>query len=289
MTVPTCSRHPERETYISCQRCGRPICPECMRQAAVGFHCPECVAEGHRTQRRPRTPFGGSIHARDTLVTMALIAVNVVVFVVVTAAGPTGRQVALDLAMISGDVRLRGLPVDAGVVNGDYWRLITSAFVHLNVMHLLFNVVAIFFIGANLERALGRWRYLALYLVSCLTAGVAVYWFSPPIAVTYGASGGVFGLLAGALVVYRKLGYDISGLLVLLAINLFYTFAAPGISWQGHLGGLVGGLIGAAALAYAPRRRRGQVQAIAFVGLTILCLALVAVRTMMLSDPILTG
>jgi membrane associated rhomboid family serine protease len=260
-----------------------------MHQAAVGFQCPECVAEGHRTQRSPRTAFGGAIHARDTLVTMALIAVNVAVYIVVTAAGPSGRRVAVDLAMISGDVRLRGLPVDAGVVNGDYWRLITSAFVHLNFMHLLFNVVAIFFIGANLERVLGRWRYLALYLISCLTAGVAVYWLSPPVAVTYGASGGVFGLLAAALVVYRKMGYDISGLLVLLAINLFYTFAAPGISWQGHLGGLVGGLVAAVALVYAPRRRRGPLQVVAFVGLTVLCLALVAVRSVMLSDPLAVG
>lgn len=283
MTVPTCGAHPDRETYISCQRCGRPICPECMRPASVGFHCPQCVAEGQRTQRVPRTAFGGRLHARDTLVTMTLVGVNVVMFILISVLGPVGDRLVLDLSMISGEVRLRGLPLGAGVADGEVWRIMTSAFVHTGFTHLLFNMVAIGIIGTNLERVLGRWRYLTLFLVSCLTAGTAVYWLSPAAAVTYGASGGVFGLLAAALVVYRRQGYDVSGLLILLALNLFFTFTVPNISWQGHIGGLVGGLVAAAALAYAPRRRRTALHVVAFVGLTALCVVLIAARTLLLA------
>lgn len=283
MTGPTCYRHPDRETYISCQRCGRPICPECMRPASVGFHCPECVAEAGKTRRVGRTAFGGKVHARDTLVTMSLITANAVLFVVITLTGGVGSPVSLELAMLSGEVPLRGIGPDSGVAAGEFWRIMTSSFVHTAFLHLLFNMVAIGFIGPNLERVLGRWRYLGLYLLSCLTAGVAVYWLSPPVALTYGASGGVFGLLAAALVVYRKQGYDVSALLLLLGLNLFFTFSVPNISWQGHIGGLVGGLIAAAALAYAPRDRRTQLQVAAFVGLTVVCLVLIAVRTLVLS------
>ncbi|HET7328823.1 MAG TPA: rhomboid family intramembrane serine protease [Nocardioidaceae bacterium] len=254
-----------------------------MRPASVGFQCPECVAEGRKSQRVGRTAFGGKVHARDTLVTVSLIAVNVVIFLVVTALGPAGDQLVLELSMLSGEVPLRGIGPDSGVAAGEFWRIITSSFVHTGFLHLLFNMVAIGFIGPNLERVLGRWRYLALFLLSCLTAGTAVYWLSPPAALTYGASGGVFGLLAAALVVYRKQGYDVSALLLLLGVNLFFTFSVPNISWQGHIGGLVGGLITAAALAYAPRRGRTALHSAAFVGLTVLCVALIAARSFMLS------
>lgn len=280
---PTCYRHPDRETYISCQRCGRPVCPECMRPASVGFQCPECVAQGRKTQRTGRTAFGGKVHARDTLVTVSLIVVNVAVFAVISLLGGTGNQVVFDLAMLSGEVPLRGIGPEAGVASGEYWRIMTSSFVHTAFLHLLFNMVAIGFIGPNLERVLGRWRYLGLYLLSCLTAGVAVYWLSPAVSLTYGASGGVFGLLAAALVVYRRQGYDVSSLLLLLAVNLFFTFSVPNISWQGHIGGLVGGLVTAAALVYAPRERRTALQLVAFVGLTGLCLVLIGLRTLTLS------
>lgn len=255
-----------------------------MRPASVGFQCPQCVNEGRRSQRPARTAFGGRIHARDSVVTMTLIGVNVAMFIVVTALGRAGDRLVLDLSMISGEAQLRGLPLGTGVAEGEFWRIMTSSFVHTGVTHLLFNMVAIGLIGTNLERVLGRSRYLSLFLVSCLTAGTAVYWFSPPASVTYGASGGVFGLLAAALVVYRKQGYDVTALLVLLAINLFFTFSIPNISWQGHLGGLVGGLVAAAALAYAPRARRTMLQVTAFVGLTALCLVLIALRTLVLTS-----
>jgi membrane associated rhomboid family serine protease len=254
-----------------------------MRPASVGFQCPQCVDEGRRSQPDPRTAFGGRIHARDSVVTMTLIGINVAMFVVVSALGRTGDLLVLDLSMVSGEAQLRGLPSGSGVAEGEFWRILTSSFVHTGLTHLLFNMLAIGLIGTNLERVLGRSRYLALFLVSCLTAGTAVYWLSPPAAVTYGASGGVFGLLAAALVVYRKQGYDVRALLVLLAINLFFTFTVPNISWQGHIGGLVGGLVAAAALACAPRERRTTLQVLAFAGLTALCLVLIALRTVVLS------
>lgn len=283
--VPTCTRHPDRETYISCQRCGRPICPECMNEAAVGFQCPDCVAEGRRGQPKVRTAYGGGIHARDTVVTISLIATNIAVFVAILATGGSASDLGEALSMVSGEVRLFGLPPDAGVVHGEYWRILTSAFVHIETYHLLFNMVAIGFIGSVLERLLGRWRYLALYLVSCLVAGATVYWLSPPDAMTYGASGGVFGLLAAALVIFRKQGYDTQWLLLLLGFNLVLTFTRGSISWQGHIGGLVGGLAVAAALAYAPRGRRRAVHASAIVAITVVSLALIAIRTLVLDVP----
>ncbi len=279
MAARTCPKHPDKETYISCQRCGRPICPDCMRPASVGFQCPECVAEGRRTQRQPRTAFGGRIHARDTAVSIAIIAVNVVVFLIITAGGTFGNRLFADWVMISGEVPLGGVPPDAGVANGEWWRLLSSSFVHAQIWHIGLNMLGVVVIGMHVERLLGRWRYLVLYLFSCLAAGVAVYWLAPANAVTFGASGGVFGLLGAGIILFRKRGYDISTLLVLLAINVVFTFTAGGISWQGHLGGLVGGLVGAAAFAYAPAKVRTVVQAAVYVVLVLVCVALVAART----------
>jgi membrane associated rhomboid family serine protease len=270
--VPHCYRHPDRETYISCQRCGRPICPECMNQAAVGFHCPQCVAEGRASRAQVRTAYGGVVRGTDNIVTLVLIGLNVAMFVLIQATGGAGSALLRETVMFP-----------AGVAAGQWWRLVTSMFVHVELLHLFFNMFALWIFGPGLERLLGRGRFVALYLLSGLAGSVAVHWLSGPGTPTLGASGAVFGLLGAALVVSVRRGYDASWLLALLGINLVFTFLAPNISWQGHLGGLVAGLAMGAALAWAPRRLRAVVHYGMFAVVLALCLLLIVVRTAQLT------
>jgi membrane associated rhomboid family serine protease len=278
-TIPHCYRHPERETYISCQRCGRPICPDCMRQAAVGFQCPDCVRAASASAPTVRTPFGGKATASTSAVTVALIVVNIAVFVIANATG----------GMAGGFTRSTGLLPDAtgfapgagleGVAQGAYWELITSMFLHLGLLHVALNMIGLWIFGSFLESALGRWRYLALYLLSGLVGSVTVYCLAPPTSFSLGASGSIFGLFAAALVVMLRQRRDVTQLLVLLALNLVMTFTVPAVSWQAHVGGLFAGLVMGAGFAYAPRSARTAVQT-AIVGvLTVACVALVILRT----------
>jgi membrane associated rhomboid family serine protease len=266
--VPHCYRHPDRETYISCQRCGRPICPECMQQASVGFHCPECVAEARASQAKVRTAYGGVVRGGQNVVTKVLLGLNVAMFLLIQATGGGTSRVLFETVLFPSEVAA-----------GEWWRLLTSTFVHVQLLHILFNMFALWVFGPGLEQLLGRARFLALYLLSGLAGSVAVYLLSDPGTPTLGASGAVFGLLGAALVVSVRRGYDASWLLGLLGINLAFTFLARGISWQGHLGGLVGGLLLGAVLAWAPRRLRTPLQIAAFVGVFALCVLLIVVRT----------
>src|SRR3954454_11556632 len=199
LTAPSCYRHPGRETYIRCQRCDRPICPDCMRQAAVGFQCPECVREGAKTVRQPRTAFGGR-PASDGLVTRALIGLNAVVFVLILATGGGSSDVLARLWLVPtsvcGQQNLQGqcTQVITGVSDGAWWQLLTSTFTHVQIWHIGFNMLALYVLGPQLEAMLGRWRFLALYLLSGLFGSAAVYWLSPTNAPTLGASGAIFGL-----------------------------------------------------------------------------------------------
>lgn len=276
-SAPHCYRHPDRETYISCQRCGKPICPDCMRQAAVGFHCPDCVSTGSASMPRPRTAYGGTVRGSDNIVTLTLIGLNVAMFLLIQITGGGRSPLVLETALIPGQLPFP--PLDQGVSDGQWWRLVTSMFVHVDLLHVLFNMFALWIFGPGLERMLGRARFLALYLLSGLTGSVAVYWLTPAATLTYGASGAVFGLLGAALVVSVRRGYDVSWLLGLLGINLVFTFLAPNISWQGHLGGLVGGLAMGAVLALAPRRLRTVAHVAAFAAVFVVCVLLVVVRT----------
>jgi membrane associated rhomboid family serine protease len=266
--IPHCYRHPDRETYISCQRCGRPICPECMRQASVGFQCPQCVAEGRVSTPRPRTVYGGRVRAGDNVATLTLIGINVVMFLLILISGGGGSRLLSETVLF---------PV--AVANGEWWRLLTATFVHVQFFHLFFNMFALWIFGPVLESMLGRVRFVTLYLLSGLVGSVAVYWLSAPNIPTLGASGSIFGLLGAALVVSVRRGYDVTWLLGLLGINLVFTFVATNISWQGHLGGLVGGLAIGAAIAWAPRRFRTLVQVLVFGAIFALCLVLIALRT----------
>ncbi|MEU4510793.1 rhomboid family intramembrane serine protease [Nonomuraea wenchangensis] len=262
--VPTCYRHPDKETWVRCQRCERPICPDCMRDAAVGFQCPECVAEGNRGIRQARSTFGGNV-VRTPIVTYTILVINLLIF---GAQYLTGDRVTGELAMWP-----------AGVALGEqYHRLITAAFVHGGVMHILFNSWALYVVGPYLERSFGHARYLAIYLLSALGGSVLGLWLDPLSQPTVGASGAIFGLFGAVFVVGRRLNMDVRGIAVLIAINLAITFVVSGISWTGHVGGLITGSLLAAAVAYAPSRNRTLWQAATIAGVLIVLIALVLVR-----------
>ncbi|MGR6913344.1 rhomboid family intramembrane serine protease [[Actinomadura] parvosata] len=263
--VPTCYRHPDKETWVRCQRCERPICPDCMRDAAVGFQCPECVAEGNKGIRQARSTFGGNV-VRTPIVTYALLVINVLIF---GAQYLVGDRLTGELAMWPGGV----------AVYGEYHRLITAAFVHGSVFHILFNCWALFVVGPYLERAFGHVRYTALYLISALGGSVLGLWLDPLNQPTVGASGAIFGLFGAVFVVGRKLNMDVRGMAVLIVLNLAITFLVPGISWTGHVGGLITGSLLAGALAYAPKNSRTLWQVLAIAAALVLLAVLVLLRT----------
>jgi membrane associated rhomboid family serine protease len=267
-TTPACYRHPDRATYVQCTRCNRYICPECMRDAAVGHQCAECVNQGAKTVRQPKTAFGGQQRSVP-VVTYGLIAVNVAMFILQTVS----TKVQGELVLWS-----------PGVAQGDLYRLLSSAFLHYGITHLLFNMWALYVIGPPLEMWLGRLRFTALYVLSALGGSVLVYLLSPLTASTAGASGAVFGLFGASFVVGKRLNLDVRWVVGLIAINLAFTFVIPlissqNISWQGHIGGLVTGAVVAAAFAYAPRQGRNPVQAVVTVAILVLFALLIWWRT----------
>jgi membrane associated rhomboid family serine protease len=167
-----------------------------------------------------------------------------------------------------------------GVADGAWWQLVTSQFTHVQLWHIAGNMLALYFLGPQLEAVLGRARFLALYLVAGLAGSVTVLWLSSETGLTVGASGAIYGLFAAIGVVAHKVGGDLRSLVGLLVVNLFITFAVPNISWQGHLGGLAGGALIAALLVYAPRQRRAAVQWAGLAALAVVLLALAVVRAL---------
>ena len=279
--VPVCYRHPRREAHIRCVRCERPICPDCMVQASVGFQCPECVRSGHSTTRIARTAFGGRIAPNKTLVTYTLIAINVVFFLIQQSSGTF--QLRYDL--IPGPVRLflNGVPSVAGVADGEYYRLVTSMFLHSGITHILFNMWALYVVGAPLEAMLGRVRYTALYFLSGLGGSALVYLLAAQGSETLGASGAIFGLFGALFVVGRRINLDIRPVGFIIIANLVLTFMLPNISWQGHVGGLVSGAALAGAWAYAPRKYRVPIQLGSSVVLAVVIALIVFMRTQALA------
>ena len=278
--VPTCYRHPGRETYVSCVRCERYACPDCMRSASVGQQCVECVGEGARSTRRARTTFGGRPVASAT-VTWTLVAINVAVFLV-TWVRP---GIVNDLEMLGYAAYTQGGPMH-GVAAGESYRLITSAFLApatglsgLGFMDILFNMWALIFVGPSLEGLLGRARFLAVYVLSAIGGGVMYYYLAPPNYPAVGASGAIFGLFGAWFVVSRRLKLDTRGIVVLIAINLALSlFLHNIIAWQDHIGGLLTGALLTAAYVYAPRKNRAVIQVAATVAVVVLMAVAVVVR-----------
>ncbi|MGP4109642.1 rhomboid family intramembrane serine protease [Streptomyces sp. 4N509B] len=277
--VATCYRHPDRTTAVGCSRCERPICPSCMIAAPVGHQCPECV-HGAATVRavraaQPRTIAGATVTSDTALVTTVILGINAVVFL---AALIGGDRFVTDFDMI-------GYAWDpltgtwTGVAAGEWWRLLTSAFLHQEIWHIALNMLALWFLGRPLEGVLGRTRYVALYLISGLAGSTLEYVLAAQNQPALGASGAIFGLFGATAVLMRRLNQDMRPVAVLLGINLVITFAWSNISWEGHIGGLVAGTAIAYAMVHAPARRRTLVQVAACAVVLLVILVACLVRT----------
>lgn len=266
--VPVCPRHPDRVSYVRCQRCHRPACPECQRPAAVGIQCVDCVNEARSRVPTTRTVLGGRAREGRPVVTITIIAMCVAVY----------------LAQ-----RVPGLMVNHSFVFmpalGDQqpYRFLSSAFLHGGTLHLALNMYALWLVGSVLEPALGRWRFVSLYVLSAVGGSVAVLLLADPAGPSWstsvvGASGAVFGLFSAIFIVMRRLGRDATQILVLIALNFVIGFVFAGISWQSHLGGAITGAVLSAAYAYAPARHRTLVSVAATVGVALLLMVLTVAR-----------
>ena len=276
---PTCYRHPGKETWVSCVRCGRYACPDCLREAAVGQQCVECVRGDGRTTRQPKTVFGGR-PARSATVTLTLIAINVVIFLAEVAK----PNLLYELGMLGTPAYTPAGP-QAGVAGGEWYRLITSAFVApgtslggLGLLDIALNMWILYLIGPELERVLGPVRYVAVYILSAV-GGSVFYYYLQPHGFAAGASGAIFGLFGAWVVVSRRLRRDSRGILVLVAINLAFSFIYHNtIAWQAHIGGLITGALITAAYAYAPRKNRTAFQVAATAILVVILAVAVVIK-----------
>jgi membrane associated rhomboid family serine protease len=281
--VPTCFRHPDRETYLSCVRCGRPACPDCLRSAPVGHQCVECIKQGNQGARVPAAVFGGRA-VSAAVVTWVLVGLNVAFYLAEWIYPRTVNY--LDMVGSAYDGALHS---GVGVAHGEAYRLISSAFLHepgfagFGPAHIIFNMWALLLVGPALERLLGHARFLAVYLLSALGGAVLFYYFAPANEPSLGASGAIFGLFGAWFVVSRRLRVDTRAIVILIAINLAITFTIANIAWQAHIGGLVTGGLLTAAYAYAPRQHRTLIQVAATVAVVALLVIAVLSRNSQLA------
>ncbi|MEI2777936.1 MAG: rhomboid family intramembrane serine protease [Tetrasphaera sp.] len=254
---PVCPRHHDRVAYVRCQRCGQPTCPECQRPAAVGIQCVGCVNAAAKVAPRTRTVLGGRSADGGPIVTMTLIGICVVLWLLQQASLRVYQELAFAPAI--GDQQP--------------WRFVTAAFLHGPLIHILFNMFALWMLGPYVEQLLGRARFLALYLLSALGGTVAYLWMTPVTSRVglVGASGAVFGLFGSLIALNSSLGRTTHGIWLNLAINAVLPFLYPAIAWQAHIGGFLTGLL----LAWLMTRRQGR-SPLAWGGVTAVGLALIA-------------
>jgi membrane associated rhomboid family serine protease len=249
-TRQTCYRHPDRETGVSCSNCGRPICPECMTSTPVGMRCPECARQTTKVRvgAGAFSPTAGKMPA-----TIALIAINVIVFVIELAGGGTGSFSGG--GNVINDAGLHG----PDVADGDWWRVISGGFLHAGLLHLLLNMYVLYVAGSILEPGIGTPRFLGIYFVA-LIAGSLGALIVDPNALTVGASGAIFGLMAAVVVIARGRGMEqiASQFGLFIVLNLVLTFSISGISVGGHIGGLIGGFVAAALVLFVERQMSGR-------------------------------
>jgi membrane associated rhomboid family serine protease len=253
-----------------------------MNNAAVGHQCPECVAEGRRTQRPARTVFGAARGAGAAgYATTTLIVVNILMLLLSAASSSRpaqalvgfgfggflgGETPLMDRLAVIGQCPLsNGQTVPCGVADGEYYRLLTAMFMHYGVLHLLMNMWALWILGRTLESMFGSLRFLAIYLICGLGGNVAAYLFQP-YALSAGASTAIFGLFSVLFVALRRLRLSTATVVPIIIINLIFTFSIKGISWAGHVGGFVTGALIAIGVAYAPQRNRGPIQVATLLG-----------------------
>ena len=278
--IPVCPRHPDRESHVRCQRCGRPVCPECQRPAAVGVQCVDCVREGARTVRSGRTVFGGATVTKPR-VTYTLIGICAVVYA----------------AELISPAVFESLAFSPSLGAQEPWRALTAAFLHSPqmILHIVFNMLCLWQIGPYLESLLGRLRFTLLYLVTAVggSAGFLLLAAAPPAgtspSVAYdvapqwytgvvGASGAVFGLFAALLVLNRHLGRSTAGIGLVLIINAVFGFIYPGIAWQAHLGGFVTGLACAGVITVLNKQHLRRYAVLGILGVLAVVIALMAVK-----------
>ncbi|MCD2193212.1 rhomboid family intramembrane serine protease [Actinomycetospora endophytica] len=263
-----CVRHPDRPTGLRCTRCDRPACPECLREAAVGMQCVDCVSAGARSTPRVRRQVGSS----TPVVVPTLIAINVAVFVLtVINAGSVANNT-------DGSLFAAAALAPVQVAGGGWWRLVTSGFLHIGLLHLLFNMIALWFIGRDIELVLGRLRFSVLYGVSLLGGSAAVMLFGSPGGTVAGASGAIFGLMGALVVLLRRMRLPMTQALVIIGINVVLSLTIPGISLLGHLGGLVVGAVVAAGMVHGPARSRPAAGLVVAGGVVVVLLLAIVLR-----------
>jgi len=258
----TCYRHPNRETGVSCSNCGRPICPDCMTPTPVGMRCPECASERTKVTRGAVAP-----SRYDAPATYVLIALNIAAYLAEIAGGNGGLSPGNSSILI--DFGLFG----PSVAEGEWYRLLTSGFLHASIIHIGFNMFALYFLGRILEPGIGTPRFVALYLASLFAGSFGAILLDPN-ALTIGASGAVFGIFGATFVIARSRGVDAlaSSIGIILVLNLAITFGRPEISIGGHLGGLAAGLLCALVIVagdrgmLAPRRLPMELAAMIAIG-----------------------
>jgi membrane associated rhomboid family serine protease len=247
----TCYRHPDRETGVSCSSCGRPICPDCMTPTPVGMRCPECARQKTKVVRNPG---GNATGFWQSPATYVLIGLNVIAYLIEIGAGSggldsgAGGRIVLDFGLYG-----------PFVAEGEWYRLVTSGFLHASLIHIGFNMLLLFFLGRLLEPALGTPRFVALYFASLLAGSFGALVVEPE-ALTVGASGAVFGLAGAVFVIARGRGMDAiaSEIGFLIVFNLIFSFVAPRISVGGHVGGLIGGVLCALVIVAGERGMLGR-------------------------------
>jgi membrane associated rhomboid family serine protease len=269
--MPVCVRHPDRPTGLRCVRCDRPACPQCLREASVGYQCVDCVNEGRRAVRQHTTVAGATLRTQ-LLVVPVMVVLNLVVFAFTAA--QAGNLMDNDRSRLFDDWVLWPFAV---VAYDEPWRLVTSGFLHYGPIHIALNMVALWILGREIEPLLGRARFLAVYLLSLLGGSAAVFLFGSIDAGTAGASGAVWGIMGAMLVAVLRLKLNVQPVLGVIAINVFISFL-PGISLLGHLGGFAAGAAATAALVYAPAQGRNRFQVIGLSAVAVVVVAAIVVR-----------
>ncbi|MGI3784100.1 MAG: rhomboid family intramembrane serine protease [Janthinobacterium lividum] len=266
-----CYRHPDRQTGIACQRCGRPICGECMQPASVGFQCPRCVGVGRAGVREPRTRFGARTAAGDGVATKAVMVALAVVYVT-------------NLVLRGGVVEWLIL-FNPAVAGGELWRLLTSGFVSGGLLGLVMNLLVLWLAGRAIESEVGPGRFLAIYLAGTLGGSALFYLLAPQEGATLGAAAAVVGLLAANAIGKRRSGEDVRGDIGLFVILVLYSLVVgfSGYGWLTMIGGILVGALAGVVLAYAPRRNRTVAQVVGLLAVVLLCLVAVLVKTFVLS------
>lgn len=265
--APTCFRHPQTVSYVSCNRCGRSICPQCQVSAPVGVHCVDCVAQANKNLPQRKTQFGGRARSGAPVVTYTFIGLNVLVYLLQWIIPGFTNQLVLAPALAAYEP----------------WRLITSAFAHStsSFLHLAMNMYGVYIFGTMLEPRMGRLRFTWLYLLSAFGGSLGVLLLSDPLSATLGASGALAGLFLATFVVFRSNKQALRSMGIILALNVALGFVISGISWQGHLGGAILGILGACCIVLIPRSnpQRARTQILLLTALSIALLAAVYIST----------